>query len=84
MPRPLPLKKALPLMVSLCSSKLILWSNSAYSESPSQPPVKALPGLADIITKGNTFAEVKFMAHSRTKFVGGSELETRKLLRSLP
>ena len=78
MPRPQPLKKALPLTVSPCSSKLIPWSILAYSESFSQPAVKALPGLTDIVTKCNTFAEVKFMAHSRTKFVGGSESDTRK------
>jgi len=41
----------------------------------SQPPVKVLPGLTDVVTKCNTFVEVKFMVHSRTQFVEGSESE---------
>ena len=73
MPNPQKLRKAPPLTVFPCLGKLPPWGVSAYSEFSSQPPAKALPGLTDVVTKCNTFVEVKFMAHSRTKFVEGSE-----------
>lgn len=73
MPNPQQLRKAPPLTVLPCLGKLLLWKVSGYSELSSKPPAKALPGLADVVMKCNTFVEVKFMAHSRTKFVEGSE-----------
>ena len=82
MPHPQQLRKALPLTVSPCLSEFIPWSISTYSVFSSQPPVKVLPGLTDVVTKCNTFVEVQFMAHSRTKFVQGSESETRESLHS--
>jgi hypothetical protein len=73
MPNPQRLRKALPLMVSLGLSKFFPSASSAHSKFSSQPPGKTLPGLTDVVTKCNTFVEVKFIAHSRTEFVQGSE-----------
>lgn len=83
MPHSQRLMKALPLTMSPYLSKCISRSISPYSAFSSQPSVKVLPGLTDVVTKCNTFVEVKFMAHSRTKFVEGSESETRKRFRVL-
>lgn len=73
MPNPQKLRKALPLTALLGLSELCPSANSAHSKFFSQPPAKALPGLTDVVTKCNTFVEVKFIAHSRTEFVEGSE-----------
>lgn len=73
MPNPQQLRKALPLTVFLGLGKLCPSANSAHSKFSSLPPTKALPGLTDVVTKCNTFVEVKFMVHSRTEFVEGSE-----------
>jgi len=78
MPNSQQLRKAPPLTVFLCLGKLLLSDNPTHSEFPSQPPVKALPGLTDAVMKCNTFVEVKFISHSQTKFVEGSESHPRR------
>ena len=70
---PQKLWKALPLTVFQGLSKSFPSANSEHSKFSSQPPARALPGLTDVVTKCNTFVEVKFIAHSQTEFVEGSE-----------
>ena len=73
MPNPQQLKKAQPLKAFPDLSELFPSSISVHSKFCSQPPAKALPGLTDVVTKCNTFVEVKFIAHSRAEFVEGSK-----------